>query len=538
MDGGANWTEVFAGSLSTLSRPSALALDPSAPDTLYTSVTGFLPPARPEKPADGLGLYRTDDGGAHWTLVNSDALGDDFLVHPTNHTLYVFGGPGSYISRSSNQGVTFTLSFAGLPARPVESLAFGAAGSNVFYSALGPDGVFKSGDAGGRWSSANAGLITTSVEALALDPSSGRLYAGTAGSGVFEGLAGGSWWHETRNGIVNNTGNGLGYFDARAIAIDPVESLPGLRRGCPGEGVAGSSLSHDGRRCLLDSRGPRRSERSGDRPLESIQDLRGQQRGGQPRCSAKHRWGKQLDSAPDGTVRRRIGPLPGDRSGTSLDRLCRRVAHVHRGRSGLDQEPGRRRQLEPGDGGNRRRRRLRPGRKPLQPLDRLRRDRPRCLQEHQQRRELACRQQRSGEHDSCFGTFCRSGGGRNGLCRHLGSRCPANDRRREFLGPLQRRAGEPHSARARDRRDWLPSLRRNGGSRRLLVPDPAGPVGWRGSTRRPGRPRGARRQRSSGAGSSPGATVRIGGIAATDVVVADGSRITLRTPALPSGSLE
>ena len=210
LDGGATWHSVFAGGATILSRPSELALDPSTPDTLYTNLESFLPPARPEKPADELGIYRTTDGGAHWTQVHDSSVAGDFFVHPASHILYVLGY--SHIWRSSDQGVTFTLSFAGLPARQVESLASGAPG--VFYSALGPGGVFRSVNSGDRWSAVNNGLTASEVSAVNADPGiPGRLYAGSSGVGVFEGLAGGAWWHEVTAGLAG--------AEILSIALDP-----------------------------------------------------------------------------------------------------------------------------------------------------------------------------------------------------------------------------------------------------------------------------------------------------------------------------
>src|SRR5207253_7714651 len=70
-----------------------------------------------------------------------------------------------------------------LPISSVQALAFDPRSSAVF---AGTDqGVFRSTDGGATWSAVNAGLTTLYVQTLALDSAREILYAGTYGGSVF-----------------------------------------------------------------------------------------------------------------------------------------------------------------------------------------------------------------------------------------------------------------------------------------------------------------------------------------------------------------
>jgi hypothetical protein len=58
--------------------------------------------------------------------------------------------------------------------------------SDVLYAGT-ESGVFRSTDGGAKWTEANSGLTTPDVQTIAVDPKTpARLFAGTAGGGVFE----------------------------------------------------------------------------------------------------------------------------------------------------------------------------------------------------------------------------------------------------------------------------------------------------------------------------------------------------------------
>jgi hypothetical protein len=121
----------------TISSVRALALDPTTPSTLYAGTGG--------------GVFKSTDGGAHWSAVNTG------LTYP-------------YPSALALDPTTPSTLYAG---------AYNYAGT---YNG----GVFKSTDGGAHWDAVNTGLTNRDVFALALDPTTPTtLYAGTRGGGVF-----------------------------------------------------------------------------------------------------------------------------------------------------------------------------------------------------------------------------------------------------------------------------------------------------------------------------------------------------------------
>ena len=117
----------------------ALAIDPSNPNILYAGTFGA-------------GVFKSTDGGAHWTTLNT-----------------------------------------GLTDTRVSSLAIDPSNPNILYAGTPGVGVFKSTDGGGHW--IDVGLANTEVYALAIDPSNPNiLYAGTFDAGVFKSTDGGGDW--------------------------------------------------------------------------------------------------------------------------------------------------------------------------------------------------------------------------------------------------------------------------------------------------------------------------------------------------------
>jgi photosystem II stability/assembly factor-like uncharacterized protein len=135
-DGGATWTTLLELTLID-SRVQALAEDPRDPQRLWTAFSQFGEP-------DTGGVYRSTDGGAHWSL-----------------------------SRVAGN-------------LPVFALALDPRDSNRVWAASA-GAVFLSEDGGATWVSFSEGLPALDVLDLRLDLSDpDTLYAGTAGGSVYE----------------------------------------------------------------------------------------------------------------------------------------------------------------------------------------------------------------------------------------------------------------------------------------------------------------------------------------------------------------
>ncbi len=91
--------------------------------------------------ASGSGVFKSTDGGATWTAVNSGPTVSTVAVDPQN--------------------------------------------PRTVYAGVGGRGVFKTTDGATSWSAVNSGLTTLSVNSLAIDSQNpSTIYAGTGG-GLF-----------------------------------------------------------------------------------------------------------------------------------------------------------------------------------------------------------------------------------------------------------------------------------------------------------------------------------------------------------------
>jgi hypothetical protein len=96
----------------------------------------------------------------------------------------------------------------------VAALAIDPATPTTLYAGTSGGGIFKSGNGGGSWSPANAGLTNPSVPSLAIDPATPTvLYAGTTGGGVFKSVDGGASWSAVNTALTNRV--------VFALTVDP-----------------------------------------------------------------------------------------------------------------------------------------------------------------------------------------------------------------------------------------------------------------------------------------------------------------------------
>jgi hypothetical protein len=128
------------------------------------------------------GIYRSTDGGDHWTSTDLDSAEISSLAVASNG--HVFAGSHWYgVYRSTDKGNTWvenTSGLTGLYERNIRSMLL--LSNDVIYIAT-LAGVFFSTDDGNSWHAQNAGLANTTANSIAGD-SRGFLYVGT-NSGVF-----------------------------------------------------------------------------------------------------------------------------------------------------------------------------------------------------------------------------------------------------------------------------------------------------------------------------------------------------------------
>jgi uncharacterized repeat protein (TIGR01451 family) len=256
-DGGITWTSI-SGDYFVGVAVSRIAVDPTDPNHLYASVLRGRGGARRVTPPvhSRFGIWESTDGGVNWKLLREvpEANGaTDIEIDPLNrNVLYAsFWADGIY--KSTDGGRHWTKSMKGLPtgdfvgADTRFSVAIShpsAAHPAVLYTGFdwdNPDGshhiaeVFKSTDGGANWSQTGTGTNDTdNVEdycgtqcfydnVIEVDPNNPNIvYAGGSfgydlspqSGGIFRSTDGGASWE--------NLGWDL-HPDFHALAIDPAD---------------------------------------------------------------------------------------------------------------------------------------------------------------------------------------------------------------------------------------------------------------------------------------------------------------------------
>lgn len=197
-------------------RVSTLAADPRNPATLYA--------------ATGAGIFKTTDGGAHWTITNFGQPGTplvDFVAFDSAGTLYalergMYGLDGYF--KSTDGGASWSAIRFGA-AGVCHGLVVDSAHPGMLYAVGAGLGVCRSTDGGATWMLVNekVGLgagYSDGISLLAPDPFDARtLYAATT-FGFYKSTNGGASWTLANSGLPQVTDFGVGWRD-RGLALDP-----------------------------------------------------------------------------------------------------------------------------------------------------------------------------------------------------------------------------------------------------------------------------------------------------------------------------
>ncbi|MFP5285578.1 MAG: WD40/YVTN/BNR-like repeat-containing protein, partial [Thermoanaerobaculia bacterium] len=234
-DGGRTWRELPTAWAHYL---SVLRIDPVNPDVLYVGTYED-------------GLFKSTDGGAHWSLINQ-GLGlwqgvSGLTVDPVSRALYLTPwievDPGKTLLKSTDGGVNWTSITPRFPHKVVTTVAVivgdqrstlvamldvpqtlvrsedgGRSWSRAETSppslvyqflptpygllAATGGGVYRSGDRAVSWRPSNNGLPGSVILGLAVDPQHGWVYAGSPDDGLFRAaLDGETNWVRLRRGL-------------------------------------------------------------------------------------------------------------------------------------------------------------------------------------------------------------------------------------------------------------------------------------------------------------------------------------------------
>ncbi|MEO8053793.1 MAG: hypothetical protein ABI768_01470 [Acidobacteriota bacterium] len=177
-DGGSTWTPLTEG-LTNYNRGHALAIDPSAPKTVYMGGTR--------------GLFVTSDGGASWDKTGAGMKSDEVvrsLALDPKHPQTIFIGTEGRLYKSTDGGASVRQIKTGLPYTDFSALA---ADGDVVYAGTGYEGLFKSTDGGATFKESGVGLGAAFVWGLAADPASPGVVYVTNGLGLLKSDAAGAW---------------------------------------------------------------------------------------------------------------------------------------------------------------------------------------------------------------------------------------------------------------------------------------------------------------------------------------------------------
>lgn len=165
-------------------------------------------------------FLKTTDAAANWNNQNAGLVGDVnvlAVVQGAPNTIYAATTDGLY--RSTDTGATWTRTTATglLSSTSVNALAVDPSNSVVYAGTF--NGLFKSTDGGNNWSQITIPLGFTSVNSIVFDPATpSTIYVGSS-NGVLKTTDGGSTW------ITQNNFNVAGTPNVRVLAIDPTASL-------------------------------------------------------------------------------------------------------------------------------------------------------------------------------------------------------------------------------------------------------------------------------------------------------------------------
>jgi uncharacterized repeat protein (TIGR01451 family) len=172
------------------------------------------------------GVARSADGGNTWSLLAPPSLNNSqvfaFASSPAA-PLTILASTGAAYYRSTDGANTWTAISAGLPAGAAfERLVMAPSDATVAYGApllstptTTNFGVYRSSDSGQTWSPANAGMATSAIAAIVVDPSTAATVYAIAGTEVMKSTDGGNSWVTLQGATVPGT-------DLYTLAIDPV----------------------------------------------------------------------------------------------------------------------------------------------------------------------------------------------------------------------------------------------------------------------------------------------------------------------------
>ncbi|MGE4073021.1 MAG: WD40/YVTN/BNR-like repeat-containing protein [Lysobacterales bacterium] len=149
-----------------------------------------------------VGLYATDDLGAHWTPLHNPSWPlraiSDIALDPNQPGVILAASAGAGVYRSADGGLTWQFGIGGTATLTVDAVRFLPGSSSAILIGTELYGVYRSNDSGGSFARSSHGineLNVTSVSANPLNPQELAVaFSGENIGGIFRSLDGGSTW--------------------------------------------------------------------------------------------------------------------------------------------------------------------------------------------------------------------------------------------------------------------------------------------------------------------------------------------------------
>jgi photosystem II stability/assembly factor-like uncharacterized protein len=176
LDGGGSWTPVGA-KLPGLDI-HGFAADPENADRVYAHVVGF-------------GLFRSEDGGEVWELLNAEDAFLNLGIGENPETLYGTAARNGLFKSTDGGRIWFRL--AGPPGEGAIAVAYDRGSGRLYVTTFGEGpGVYVSNDRGGTWTHLGLDATLMAIAVSPLDPQqliavddSGWVYASRDGGGTW-----------------------------------------------------------------------------------------------------------------------------------------------------------------------------------------------------------------------------------------------------------------------------------------------------------------------------------------------------------------
>jgi photosystem II stability/assembly factor-like uncharacterized protein len=250
-DGGQSWVaknnglpQDIASEYGFTANYPVMVINPQDPQTLYVGNTPWTPDP---------GVYKTTDGGEHWTRVSREDEGDNpnvdlgwitehglsvkcLAISPTNPELLYFG-TSVHLFQSRNGGQSWEQAYSrptgqgswqgnGLETTCVQYIAIDPTNPDILYAGYWDMGLLKSMDGGASFKRLIEGMgeaYSSNTFSIIVDPDNPAIVYAAAG-----------WWEENKGGVVKSTDHGEtwtplveGLPDATvwSIALDPASPV-------------------------------------------------------------------------------------------------------------------------------------------------------------------------------------------------------------------------------------------------------------------------------------------------------------------------